>query len=95
MAAEFNHDDKRYLRWLDSIQNGFVLNTEPTPNKKCLKLHKASCSQLKRNDMRQRAKTVLYQKVCATTISEIQQWVDKEFGTHVPMQPCGHCRPKG
>ncbi len=91
MAVEFFENDESYLKWLDSHQDGFVLNTNPSPTEDYLMLHKASCSQLKRNDKRQKTKTFSYRKVCSDTVQSLQNWADEKLPPHANLTHSGCC----
>lgn len=93
MASKFRDDDSAYLAWLESYPEGYVLNTEPSPNPKYLILHKASCGQLHRKDPRQQGKTHAYMKVCAMEVVDLQQWVERHVAESANLAHCGICRP--
>lgn len=89
--TEFKDDDVAYTNWLAENPNGYVLNTYRKPSPGYLILHRATCKSISRlADPPVRWTTSDFLKVCATDISEIEDYCRKVGGSP---QPCGQCRP--
>jgi hypothetical protein len=87
MIVEFMDNDNGYIAWLSEHPNGFVLNCERPPRPSDLTLHRATCWTISRTSGRNW--TTNYQKVCADTFEEIDDWA----GQIGPPWSCGFCAP--
>lgn len=87
----FVEDDDGYLSWLREHPGGFVLNCARKPSAAYLPLHRASCRKISGEPDNGISWTTAYQKVCATTIGELEQWARAKTGAG-PTR-CGICRP--
>jgi hypothetical protein len=85
----FIDDDDSFLRWLDTYPHGYVLNTYRNPTAGYVKLHRATCSQLRRHDTRQKQQTRDYRKVCSLAIADVQRWADTQVSGHAALRACG------
>lgn len=64
-------DDSSYLVWLDSHEDGYVINAEPS-GRGDVKLHRAVCRTIRyRPTLIGRS----YIKICASSLEEVNQWV--------------------
>jgi hypothetical protein len=88
MAACFADDDDGYLAWIAQHPDGFVLNTESTPNPNYLRLHRATCSTITILRPPARRWTVDYIKICGSR-TELESWASDTVGGAV--QPCRFC----
>ena len=90
--VECKDDDVAYVDWLAANPHGYVLNAERNPRRGYLILHRAACKFISRSaEPPANWTTGGYLKVCAATISEIEDWSRREAGGSP--QPCGHCHP--
>jgi hypothetical protein len=87
MIVEFMDNDKGYVAWLTGHPDGYVLNCERPPRPSGLTLHRATCWTISRASGTNW--TVNYQKVCADTFEEIDDWA----GQIEPPWSCGFCTP--
>ncbi len=86
----FKDDDIGYEMWIESHQDGYVLNTETTRGGTTVKLHRADCGTIvPRGNLRS---THDYIKVCSTDKSEIKGWARTERDKE--LEWCGTCKKK-
>ena len=78
MATVFDGNDLAYQQWLAENPTGYVLNSWRAISPSYMVLHRSSCSSVrpdagvtKPGGFTERR----YIKVCATKLSELQQWV--------------------
>ena len=95
MVTVFEDDDTGYLKWLKMNPEGYVLNTTRPPSTDYLKLHAATCPFIRGihgTPPRGSSWTGSYIKVCAPTRWELEQWLQKQFGSagKKSMTDCGH-----
>jgi hypothetical protein len=88
---QFLDDDAGYLAWLRTHPRGFVLNCGHPPSASYLMLHCASCHTITGTPTRGGSWTSAYQKVCAGTARELDQWALVATGGEVTR--CGICQP--
>lgn len=87
----FIHDDDGYLAWLHGHPNGFVINCGAPPVASYVILHRASCRTVTGTPTSGARWTASYQKVCATTVNELDAWSMDKVGVHP--KRCGICAP--
>lgn len=75
----FEDDDDGYRDWIQSHQDGYVLNAErDTLDTYHMRLHRADCHTLV--PTHERRWTCQYIKVCSTDVDEIIDWVCRKYG---------------
>lgn len=88
----FDRDDTGYLAWLDTNQDGFVVNSYRKPAANYLILHRATCKSISRTAPEPiRWTTSDFIKVCSIDLAELERWA-REVGGGT-LSPCGMCRP--
>lgn len=80
-----------YLHWIESHPAGFVANTaRPNPRANYLVVHSANCGYISASAAGGgRLTGRAYQKVCALTLEELEQWARDTVGGE--LSPCGRC----
>ena len=83
MAAKYFDEDKKYLQWVKSNPDGFVLNIGANNNPTYRVIHSARCysvtnyqSDKPNGAFAERG----YRKVCAGTFQEIVEWIKNNGG---------------
>jgi hypothetical protein len=71
-VAVFTDDDNGFFQWLDQHQDGYFINTERTPTRKYLVLHRPCCPHFTRNPDKHWTKD--YTKICAPTPGDLEHW---------------------
>lgn len=88
----FDRDDVGYLAWLDTNQDGFVVNSNRKPTANYLRLHRATCTSISRTAAEPiRWTSGGYIKTCSVNISDLERWAREVTGG--TLTPCGQCRP--
>jgi hypothetical protein len=89
----FVNDDMGYLDWLETHQDGFVVNAYAKPTADYLILHRADCHTINGKPARGDSWTTRgYAKVCATSIQALETWAREETGG--ALHPCKFCKPR-
>jgi len=91
MVDRFSEDEPGYERWLRSHPSGYVLNCDQQPRASYLVAHRAECHTISGQPSRGSTWTCTYQKVCAGSIKELDDWARSKTGS-VPSR-CGTCQP--
>jgi hypothetical protein len=81
--VEFKDNDKGYFEWLKKNPNGYVVNTERTPSKKYLILHKSNCNTISKLSKKSYHFTKDYIKFCSNNIHELNDWAKKNFDSNL------------
>jgi hypothetical protein len=69
----FSDNDLGYLAWLGANPDGFVLNVNPSPDPRCVVLHRASCPAISNATHAPGAYTGRnHRKICASTEAELK-----------------------
>ncbi len=89
MVQEFLDDDTGYLAWTRRHPRGFVLNCARNPGDDYLVLHHADCYTIGGGPAHPRSWTTSYQKVCAESEAELQEWARSRTGSGASR--CGAC----
>jgi hypothetical protein len=87
----FRDDESGYLDWIRTHPDGYVLNCGRHPTPRSLVLHKASCPFISGTPPPGNRWTIHYGKVCAGTITDIEQWASTTVGA-LPSR-CRICSP--
>jgi hypothetical protein len=92
MPMTFDHEDAAYQSWIDTHQDGFVVNCYRNLSPAYLMLHRVRCGTISGKPARGNTWTTgEFVKVCSVAIEALEHWVGREAnGT---LQPCGLCRP--
>lgn len=83
----FQDDDEGYLTWLNSHQDGYVLNVNRTPEPDNLVLHRASCYHLAKTPANGVQWTTHYTKYCG----DRDTLEDQAVALGGDAWPCQHC----
>ena len=88
---KFVNDEKGYLDWVRSNQNGYVVNSDHdhrSPDYPMIHLatHKSMSSPKRTNYT-----TGRFFKVCSNDRRELEKWAKDERGR--PLTPCRTCKP--
>ena len=88
----FDHEDAAYQQWIDTHQDGFVVNCYRNLNPAYLMLHRARCGTISGQPARGNTWTTgEFVKVCSVDVEALERWARREAnGT---LKPCGLCRP--
>ena len=89
MIHGFVDDEDGYLGWLGVHSTGYVLNCERDPRATYLVVHRATCGTISGEPARGRNWTAAYQKVCADSLPELEDWA-RPVGS---LSACGLCHP--
>ena len=95
----FRNDESSYLSWIEKHSHGFVVNTRRKLDPKYLVLHRASCRTILRHRNMECGPGGFtereYQKICALSVGELQNYVTNVVGTRVTFSKlCSICQPK-
>lgn len=88
-----DNDEDDYLEWLARHADGYVINILSNGSSNGARVHRARCRTISGRIPRGRSWIGEYMKVCATSLSEIDQWSIERFGE--PIVRCGICHPAG
>ena len=80
-AISFVDQETEFRDWRKDNPNGYILNTTRVPSDKYLILHTARCWSISGEPARGRYWIKDYSKVCAPDRREIDEWVERQFGT--------------
>ncbi|CAN5378383.1 hypothetical protein BH10ACT9_BH10ACT9_41250 [soil metagenome] len=89
--ALFRDDDAGYLAWLVAHSEGYVLNIARSYSATDARMHHAGCWTISGRNARASTLTGSYIKVCARSVTALQEWAVAEVGREIPS--CGTCRP--
>ena len=86
----FKNDDPGYLAWVESHQDGFVVNTYRKPDPRYLILHRVTCGTITGKPARgDRWTTGEFMKACSENRADLEQWAREDAGGE--LKPCGIC----
>lgn len=87
-----DEDDSRYIAWIASYRDGFVVNAYRNPTPSYLKLHRATCYTISTDAFRGKSWTEAgFLKACAQELSELERWARETVGGE--LDPCKKCKP--
>lgn len=89
--ALFRDDDAGYLAWLAAHSEGYVLNIARSYNAADARVHHVGCWAISGRSARGHALTGSYVKVCAGSVTAVQEWAVATVGRDI--QSCGTCLP--
>ena len=91
----FIDDDARYLAWLNTHPDGYVINIARSLNTANARVHRASCRTINPQRGIQQPRAVAwtgpYVKVCADQLADLRQWETDQASKAI--LPCGTCHP--
>src|SRR3954470_1807187 len=94
MTILFDRQDGEYLGWVDTHQDGFVVNAYRNLAPNYLMLHRASCGTISGTPARGNTWTHGdFVKICSGAIPGLQSWARRD--TMGSLIPCQLCRPDG
>ncbi len=88
----FLDNDRAYLDWVETHQQGYVVNAYREPSARYLVLHQADCPTITGEPTNGKAWTSDYIKVCSHDRTELEDWARDQVGG--PLQPCSTCAPR-
>ena len=95
--SEFISDECKYINWIQSNPNGFVVNTSKNKRLDYRVLHTANCSyvtKLQGNAKEGGFTKRDYIKICSTNIQSLRDWTMLEGNKNGSFtQECGRCKP--
>lgn len=88
----FLDEDRAYLNWVTHHRTGFVLDCLRHPTKAHLKLHRATCPEIKQSgSKRTHWTTGRHMKGCAVDSAQLQAWALDQVGCEAGA--CPQCTP--
>lgn len=95
-VIEFSGDDAGYKKWLESNPQGFVINTNRSPDPKYMPLHKATCNFVSNfsNNTPGAFTERTYMKVCSSNVDDLREWVKTKGRPDGTFTGNCHCKPE-
>jgi hypothetical protein len=90
-VEQFQDDDEGYRGWVAKNRRGYVMNIQRSLNPADARMHHADCYTINGQPPRGRTWTGPYIKICATSISSLDQWAVARTGSSI--RRCGTCQP--
>ena len=92
--TRFENDDLGYLAWTEAHPSGFVLNVRRVPDPDYVVIHRADCGSISNHKQAPGAFTGRdFQKICASSMAELQLAAKREGGDGSFSKLCMLCRP--
>ncbi|WP_024612746.1 hypothetical protein [Pseudoalteromonas sp. TB64] len=95
--SEFINDEYKYINWIQSNPNGFVINTSKSKRLDYRVLHTADCSYvttLQGNAQEDGFTERGYIKICSTNVESLRDWTKQEGEKNgLFTQECARCKP--
>jgi len=93
----FDSGDAPFLKWMQGNPDGFVINTEQSPNSSYAMLHRSSCFHISgytKNYSRDAFTEHGYIKICSNESSVLESWLKEYRPRAGKLEQCKSCNPE-